>query len=147
MKKIICTIAVSLVITLNFAHLNAQNSLIVKISDLSAKGGNLMIALFDSPEKFMTDKAVDAKIVKIDGETSDITFDNLPDGKYAITFFQDENKNSKLDLGQYGIPTEKYGFSNNIDPAVVKGPPGFKDCEFEIKGNTVIEIKAVSAIK
>jgi len=144
MKKIISTLSV--IIFLCAAQMNAQNNLTVKVSGLTDSKGTLMIALFNSPSDFLTSKA-EGKTVEIKGTSAEAVFENLPDGEYAITLFQDENDNKKLDLGNYGIPVEKYGFSNNIDPAKLMGPPSFDACKFELKGNKNIEIEAVSALK
>ena len=43
------------------------------------------------------------------------TVQNLPKGKYAISILDDENANSDLDRF-LGIPSEGFGFSNNIRP-------------------------------
>ena len=37
----------------------------------------------------------------------------VPIGEYAITLYHDENGNEKLDKNVFGIPKERYGFSNN----------------------------------
>lgn len=46
-----------------------------------------------------------------------------PEIRLAITAFHDANENGELDKNAIGIPTEKYGFSNN--PAPGFGPPSF----------------------
>ncbi len=43
-------------------------------------------------------------------------FKDIPNGIYAVSIFQDTNNNGRLDKNFLGIPTEKYGFSNNIKP-------------------------------
>jgi uncharacterized protein (DUF2141 family) len=37
-------------------------------------------------------------------------------GEYSVAVIHDENNNGKLDTNIFGIPTEAYGFSNNIRP-------------------------------
>lgn len=39
-------------------------------------------------------------------------FDDLPEGRYGIRLYHDENGNGRLDKGAFGIPAEGYGFSN-----------------------------------
>jgi uncharacterized protein (DUF2141 family) len=46
--------------------------------------------------------------------------DTLP---IAISVYHDKNDNGKLDKNSFGLPTERYGFSN--DPARGFGPPRF----------------------
>ena len=62
----------------------------------------------------------------------------LPAGTYAISLFQDENGNGKLDTAVFGIPTEKYGFSN--DAQGVMGLPSYDKCSFTFSGDTTLVI-------
>ena len=66
-------------------------------------------------------------------------FTGLPPGSYVISAFQDSNGNSKLDKNGFGMPKEKYGFSNNARGRF--GPPKYLDCEFEVSDASVVEIK------
>ena len=127
-------------------NVNAQNNLKIKVDGLENSKGTLMVALFNSEDTFLSPQAK-GKTVEVTGETSEVIYENLPDGEYAIALFQDANNDKTLNLGEYGIPTEKYGFSNNIDPSVIKGMPSFAACKFEVKGDRTIEITAVYAIK
>jgi uncharacterized protein (DUF2141 family) len=45
---------------------------------------------------------------------SAVVLTNLDPGQYAIILFHDENGNGKLDRNALGVPTEPYGFSNNV---------------------------------
>ncbi len=45
--------------------------------------------------------------------------------RLAVSAYHDENENSRLDKNSFGIPTERYGFSNN--PKRAYGPPKFSD--------------------
>lgn len=124
--------------------LSAQNKLTVKVTNLDQSQGRLMIALADSEKTFMTQQAT-GQMLNIEGSEIEAVFNNLADGFYAVVFYQDANENMNLDLGQMGIPSEKYGFSNNIDPAKTRRTPKFEECVFEVKGDTTIKIKAVTA--
>ena len=52
----------------------------------------------------------------------------------VISLFHDTNGNKKLDQGEYGIPLEKYGFSNNARGQM--GLPAFKDAAFLLKSDS-----------
>lgn len=145
MKTILLALATAL-LALFCSDMNAQNQLTVRVNNLDNSKGTLMIALFDSQAKFLSPQVKRAQSLPVGGTTVDIIFDDLAEGEYAIALYQDSNNNKDLDLGQYGIPTEKYGFSNDIDPAVILGVPTFDACKFKVKGDTSIEIKAVSAV-
>jgi len=40
-------------------------------------------------------------------------------GRYAVVMFHDANGNGVLDQGPLGIPTEGFGFSNNVIPLLM----------------------------
>jgi uncharacterized protein (DUF2141 family) len=114
--------------------LSAQNKLTVVVDGIEKVKGHLMIGVSDSTQK----PAVSGKKEKIDSEVLTIVFDSIPAGEYAVSLYQDENDNGKLDTGAYGIPTEKYGCSNNVRGKM--GPPAFKDLLFKFEEDTVIYI-------
>ncbi|NDV77515.1 DUF2141 domain-containing protein [Dysgonomonas sp. 511] len=129
------------------ASVNAQSKLTLEISGIDNPTGSLYVALYDAQSPFLGKNNYSGKIVGISNNIMEVGLDNVADGQYAIAIFQDENQNGKLDMGQWGIPTEKYGFSNNVDPAIIKRPPSFEECKFEVKGDSRIEINLMSAIK
>ncbi|WP_438382436.1 DUF2141 domain-containing protein [Asaia sp. BMEF1] len=59
-----------------------------------------------------------------------VSFEDVPEGVYAVQAFQDRNGNAKLDRSFIGIPREPIGFSR--DPKVSYGPPGFDDCAVKL---------------
>lgn len=65
----------------------------------------------------------------------------LPAGTYAISLFQDENGNGKLDSGAFGIPTEKFGFSNDAEGMM--GPPSYAKCSFIFSGDMTLVIQKI----
>jgi uncharacterized protein (DUF2141 family) len=117
--------------------LSAQSRLTVVIDGIEEIKGQLQIAVYN--EAGFLKKPIDYQIKDIEDETITIVFDSIPQGEYAISTFQDENSNSKLDSGTFGIPTEKYGFSNNAKGKM--GPPAFKDCMIKVEEeDTVVYI-------
>jgi len=102
--------------------------------------GALNVALYDSSENFLK-KPVAAFRVDVSDTNLVLSCPGLPTGTYAISMYQDENKNNKLDTGMFGIPVEKYGFSN--DAMGYAGPPSFKECKFVFDKDmtTVINLK------
>ncbi|GHT58672.1 hypothetical protein AGMMS50239_03660 [Bacteroidia bacterium] len=117
--------------------LSAQNQLTVVIDGIEKIKGQLFIAVYN--EENFRKKPIDFQIKKVENETITIVFDSIPPGKYALSAFHDENSNNQLDTGTFGIPTEKYGFSNNARGKM--GPPAFKDCMIKVEEeDTVIYI-------
>ncbi len=138
MKKTLTIIAISLASMVCTSQLNAQNKLTVKIDGIETIKGSILISLFNSADTFMK-KSITGKKIEVTGKTVIISFKDIPNGEYAITLFQDENDNRKLDTGIFGIPKEKYGFSNNAKATM--GPPKYSACKFEVKEDTTIDIK------
>ena len=116
--------------------LNAQNKLTVVIDGIEEMKGHILLGIYDE-ENYMT-KFIDAKMEKADGETVTFVCEDIASGEYAISVFHDENDNKKLDTGAFGIPKEKYGFSNNAKGKM--GPPSFQDCMFKVEEDTEIYI-------
>ncbi|MCA1786555.1 MAG: DUF2141 domain-containing protein [Desulfotignum sp.] len=52
----------------------------------------------------------------------------VPFGEYAVKVYHDENNNDQLDTRMFGIPKERYGFSNNARGTL--GPPDYADARF-----------------
>jgi uncharacterized protein (DUF2141 family) len=59
-----------------------------------------------------------------------VTVHDVPPGRYAAVGYHDANANRDLDVNALGMPTERYGFSN--DPPMLMGPPLFKDSAFDV---------------
>lgn len=133
--KIIIPLTLLLICTL---PLSAQESdpspshcrLVVKVQNIKKVKGRMKFAIYNDHEKFLKtahnwgDSSIDTHSVMFE-------FDSLASGIYAVSIFQDENENGKLDSNFIGIPTEPYAFSN--DAKGMFGPPSFEDCQFEIK--------------
>ena len=93
---------------------------VVKVTNLNMVKGTLYIGWYDEPSDFrVNDKAIFREEIDV-SDLSEVTaqFENIPAGNYAIAIFLDENDNYKLDRNLFGIPKEKYGFSNNVLPAL-----------------------------
>ena len=88
----------------------AQN-LTIEVCDIEKVEGHLYVAIYNSEETFMK-KPLTAFRIDVKDTSLSIPCQGLPAGTYAISLFQDENGNGKLDTAVFGIPTEKYGFSN-----------------------------------
>lgn len=124
---------------LTSAALNAQNKLTITVDGIENAKGKLLAAIY-TKDSFLKAPPIAAEAIKIEGETVSTVFE-IPSGEYAVSVFQDENENGKLDGDKYGIPTEKYGFSNNS--AGKTGPPSFDDCKFTVDKNATVYITLI----
>lgn len=114
----------------------AQN-LTIEVRDIEKVEGHLYVALYNSEEAFMK-KPLTAFRIDVKDTSLSIPCQGLPAGTYAISLFQDENGNGKLDSGAFGIPTEKFGFSNDAEGMM--GPPSYAKCSFIFSGDMTLVI-------
>lgn len=132
MKKILITLSLIMLA----GGLWAQ-TLTLEINGVEKVSGNLLIAFFNSSDSFLK-KPCYTKSLEVKDTSLFVKCDGLAAGKYAITMFHDENLNEKVDLGEMGIPTEKYGFSNNPE---LYGLPEFNTCSFSFQKDTTVAIQ------
>lgn len=114
----------------------AQN-LTIEVRDIEKVEGHLYVAIYNSEEMFMK-KSLTAFRIDVKDKVLSIPCKGLPAGTYAISLFQDENGNGRLDSGTFGIPTEKFGFSNDAEG--VMGPPSYGKCCFTFSEDTTLVI-------
>lgn len=127
-----------LLLTAAVASTSAQAvELVVRVTDIRTAKGNIGIAVVDSEAGWSNQsKPAAAQLVAASGEEVTFRFD-LPAGAYAVRVMHDENGNGKLDTNILGIPTEGYGFSNNLK---VMRVVRFDEARFELgsAGTTVV---------
>ena len=112
-------------------------SLEMEINNLESNKGPIYIRILDENEN-----PVIVGTSPVINYSSEISFDSIFPGKYAIQFFHDENENQKMDFSLIGIPKEKFGSSNDVKP--ILGPPKFKKMLFEIYQDKKIVMKPVN---
>ncbi|WP_146440114.1 DUF2141 domain-containing protein [Crateriforma conspicua] len=91
----------------------------------AADRGNMMLAVYDSPDGFNDPASAiyrDKVQVRDGGATFQLPAAKLP-RRFAVAVYHDENADSRLNRNLWGIPTERYGFSN--DARSLTGPPSF----------------------
>ena len=95
----------------------------LSVVDGPAEPTTLYVALFDSAESYAANRMLAAQTVRMNAGAARLVFPGLAPGRYALRVFADENGNGKLDTNLMGLPTERYGFSN--DAKGQRGAPGF----------------------
>src|SRR5688572_6870370 len=111
----------------------AQNKLEVKVTNIKELTGTIQVALYNNENDFLK-KFQEGKIVKATGTEVIIVFDNLKKGEYAVSVYHDKNDNKEMDSNFMGIPSEPYGFSNNVMGSF--GPPSFEKAKVLLDSNT-----------
>jgi len=135
--KLLATILMMATIFLSTKILAQQQSITVKVPNVTSDSGKVSFALFKK-DNFMKKplKTISAKV--IDG-IAEVTFENVVTGDYAITCYHDKNGNGKMDFQSNGMPLEDYGATNNN---MNFGPPQFKDAKFTLMNEDIsLEIK------
>ncbi|MFD0965034.1 DUF2141 domain-containing protein [Pseudofulvibacter geojedonensis] len=123
---------ITMLISSLFAKAQEKNTtgitITVTIPNAKNDNGKMLLGLH-SKETFMKAKALSSasSIIK-DGKVT-ITFNNIPEGEYAIMVLHDENLNNRMDFELNGMPKEAYGISNN---PMSYGPPQFEEGKFTV---------------
>ncbi|MEY3585212.1 MAG: hypothetical protein RLZZ243_276 [Bacteroidota bacterium] len=140
MKTLLST-CISIFISFHFLAQASTYNLTVKVSGIEVKKGMVEYGLFRDAEKFTKIGGTYRMIrVKVDASEETVTFHNLPKGKYAVCIYLDENNNDQCDKNFFGIPTERFAFSNNLRPLL--SAPSFEACSIYLNENKSIIIRA-----
>ena len=110
----------------------------VNVLNIKNSTGKVACALFKSPVGFPTEflrYATNLMAIEIQKSQARCDFEDIPPGTYAIAVVHDENMNGKLDTNFLGIPTEGYGFSNDVKGLF--GPPSFSAASFTYDGRDI----------
>ncbi|MDP3888374.1 DUF2141 domain-containing protein [Hydrogenophaga sp.] len=133
MKAVLALAALAMPMWVNAADLR------VTVTDGPSGPSTLYLALFDSAEALANNQALAShKVALLDG-AAQLVFSGLPVGRYAIKSFADENGNAKLDTNILGMPTERYGFSNNARGRL--GPPTFDAAAVQLDADSSIHFR------
>ncbi len=136
MKKLLLILVVVCIV--HVAQAQENLTLKVKIEGIKKGKGELRVSLFNSEETYLKKpyQQLVLDLEKIDA--SEVNFNEIVSGTYAITIIQDENKNGELDIGFMG-PEEGLGYSNNVSSMF--GPAPYEEAKFKIDSNQEMLIK------
>jgi uncharacterized protein (DUF2141 family) len=109
-------------------------TLTIRVENAEPGKGHLMVGLFNNENSFPDDYFAGQRMAVTD-RLMVVTFTDLPEGMYAVSVYQDNNGNEQLDKNIFGIPKEKYGFSNNASR------PDYKNCLFYCKDTMTITVR------
>jgi len=122
-------------------NINAQHSdLHVIITNIKDIRGHIEIGLYNDPNVFPeVNKQYKVYYFKVTSNTMKYTIKGLKNDNYALAIFHDANSDTICNKNFMGIPTEDYGFSNNIRPFL--SPPSFEDAVIHLDDKKSIFIK------
>jgi len=123
--------------------LQAQ-TLTVVATGLKNDKGEVQFSLYNKegtiPDKTLS-KYYKMKRVAITGTTAKAVFKDLPDGRYAVSVFHDENNNGKIDKGLI-MPEEGMGLSN-YKTINFFNLPNFKKASFLLEQDREVKIGVI----
>lgn len=120
-----------------------KHDLKVEIENIKSSKGQVTIGVFNSANGFLVDgKQYKTKTVKLNGNTANFEFKDLPKGNYAVAVYHDKNSDKKFNTNMFGLPKEAYGFSTNFKPSLSK--PKFSDIQFVLNDDKTIKIDLIN---
>lgn len=131
MKKLFFIGAIALSL-FSFNTLNTENSVILKVSEIRNSEGQLQVAVFKSQQQFDDEKPEKTLYFnKSNVKEGKINLSlNLPQGSYAITVLDDEDKSKGMTF-RFGVyPLEGIGFSDYKLEGMSK--PNFNEFDFKV---------------
>lgn len=147
MKRTMVIIQLQLVLLLFSSFQQKEASTIqlkVKVNDLRNSEGVVQFALYNNSDAFPDEnyksyyRKISAKIVD---SGSEVIFENLPAGKYAVNILHDEDSNGRIKKGLI-LPKEGIGFSN-YQSIGFSNKPAFEKASFELLANKEINITMI----
>ena len=121
-----------------FNSLASAQELRIIVSGLDTTEGEIGCALHRDVGTFPMDpNAVQTVWVAPSEETAECRFSNVEPGDYAVTVSHDLNGNRITDTNFIGLPTERWGVSNNVRPTL--RAPRFAEAAFTV-GDTPLTL-------
>jgi uncharacterized protein (DUF2141 family) len=130
-----------LLFLLNIFSAQSQTyNLTVTITNLKNTNGQVEVGLYRTPSNFAKVGLTYLKIrTKFTGNQVTVMFKNLAVDDYGVCVYHDVNNNNQCDRNFFGLPTEPYGFSNNVRPLF--SVPSFESCSVYLNKNKSISIR------
>lgn len=126
-KNIGIAVTLSIVMVLLAAFKPSEKEVLyIKITNVKINSGNVIVEIYNDKSNWL--KIPFRKLSLPSAENVQTASFEVPYGKYAVTVYQDKNKNGEPDMNFIGIPKELVGFGNNYKPF---GEPKFKSSSIE----------------
>jgi len=121
----------------------ADSVLRVSIVGTKPNFGQLLVSVFDSPAAYMK-APVESRTNPVGKDGSETLEFLVAPGDFAVSVVYDEDRDGELTTNFFGIPSEKYGFSNNAKASF--GPPSWDHARFSVRlpgKNIIIKLESV----
>jgi uncharacterized protein (DUF2141 family) len=109
---------------------SGEGSVAVSVEGVSSDKGTVYGAIYISTEGFPDDKELAytyqfAPAAEASEGIILLNFPSIPAGWFVVAVLHDKDGDEELSFNTFGVPKEKYGFSQNPDSLF--GPPAFDD--------------------
>jgi len=109
-----------------------RGDLYVVITGYPTTQGTIKIALFGSERSYQSNVApLRGDSIRIEPNRTLVPFEDISYGDYAVKVYHDQNNDGKLNTNFMGMPTEFYGFSNNVRGTF--GPASWSAAKFKFE--------------
>ncbi|KPQ36797.1 MAG: hypothetical protein HLUCCA11_04725 [Phormidesmis priestleyi Ana] len=129
------------------AQLPSTGRLRAEVGELKNTNGQVCFSLFKNGNGFPNnaEAILETQCVAANTLTTasiSVSFEGLALGTYAVSVIHDENEDGELNTGNFGIPTEGFGFSQN--PAIQMRAPDFSEAAVGVVGpDSVTQVELV----
>ena len=141
-KKFLLGLVVMMLLLVSTSFTDVQKyTLTVKVKGYKNTKGQIGLALYNNENQYTDNPWKNFKKSKSLATDSAVTFTltDIVQGKYAITFLDDENSNDKMDYAFWGFPEEGFGFSNDAKPGMLSAPD-YEKCTFDLNTDKEITV-------
>ncbi|MCX6224142.1 MAG: DUF2141 domain-containing protein [Bacteroidia bacterium] len=112
------TAGIILSICLLFSFYQEKTILDIEINSIRKPKGVIILSIYTGPEQYPYHPAR-TYVVKKDSLTKGILQTSIKDlspGEYGLCLLDDENQSGEMENNMIGMPTEGFGFANNVKP-------------------------------
>lgn len=125
-KTLTITIFIQALILSAFRPSDQQSSLNIEVFNIQKNHGKVVVEIYSEKSGWL--KSPFRRTTLSTDENYKMASFDVPQGKYAVSIYQDINENNTLDQNFLGIPKEPVGFGNNYRPF---GKPSFESALIE----------------
>jgi uncharacterized protein (DUF2141 family) len=126
-----------------FLSVNSETKglkLTLHITNIQEISGRLQVGIYNNKSDFPKEgKEFKRVYIKVDGKEVKFTVQDMPPGDYAIAIYHDANTDGQCNSNFLGVPTECYGFSNNVKPFL--SAPSFNATKFSLTTDRLLTIR------
>ena len=120
-----------------------EGSVEILVEGVSSGRGTVYGSVYLAPEGFPEDKSLAYTYDAVPADEANdgsllLNFPSVPAGWFVVAILHDKDEDEKLSMNSFGVPKEKYGFSQN--PESIFGPPAFDDAAVYLESGEAKQI-------